>query len=137
MEEAGRVYNVHPPLQRRPRPVVLVEDVGTQKGRLQAPFIFEQRFGHVEEARLEVDGFAVGRGGAVVGELADVLGEAAAEVDEGSVLVQAGQDGGVQWVLGEGAYEEAEKTDARVWADGVGAALLDGEKSDGKRFRGV
>ncbi len=64
------------------------------------------------------------------------MGEAAAEVDEGGVLVQAGQDDGVQWVLGEGAYEEAEKANTRVWADGVGAALLDGEISDGKRFSG-
>lgn len=111
----------------------MVEDVGAQKGRLQTPFVFKQRFGHVEEARLDVDGFAVGRGGTVVGELTEVLREAAAEVDESGILVQASQDDGVQWVLGKGAYEEAEKTNARVWADGVGAALLDGEVSE--RFR--
>ena len=126
MEEAGRVDNVGLPLQSCPRLVVFIEDVGAQERRLQAPFVSEQRFAHVEEARLEVDGFAVGRGGAVVGELADVLGEAAAEVDEGGVLVQPGQDSRVDWVLGEGTYEGAEKTDARVWADGIGTAMLDG-----------
>lgn len=41
MKEAGPVNNVRLPLQRCPRPVILIEDVGAQKGRLQALFIFE------------------------------------------------------------------------------------------------
>ena len=99
MEEAGRKNNVRLPLQCRPRLIVFVEDIGTEERGLQSTIVSKQSFGNFKEPRFQIDGFAVVRGGTVVSELTDILGEAAAKVDEGGVLVETGQDGGVQRVL--------------------------------------
>ena len=78
MEEARRMDNVHPAPQRRPHLVLLVKNVGGLERGLQAAAIFEESLGEVEEAGLEVNGYAVACGGAVMGELANVLCETAA-----------------------------------------------------------
>ena len=108
--------------------IVFLENVSGKEVRFERVLIAEEIEAQVEEVLLQVAGVEGVGGGAVVDEFADVLGEAAAEVEEaGAVgwgLFEEEEDAGVASLGGDGHFEEAEHADARVGVAGPGFVSL-------------
>lgn len=104
------------------------EEVRDDEAAAEGAVVAEEVVAEVDEARFEVEAVEVPRGGAVGDEFAQVLREAAAEVEEGLrgvVGAEAGEDFGVEGVAAEAEVEEAVLADAGVRVDGEGAGALE------------
>lgn len=129
VEEGGGVDDVEGALQGREgaTPDGGGENVAGEEGGVEGGAVAEEVVAEVDEGGVEVGAVEVGGGDAGGDEGAEVLPEAAAEVEEevggGG---EEGEDGGVEGVLGDGEVEEAELPDAGVGRYAPGA-VADGE----------
>lgn len=133
MEEGGGVDDVEGAFQGREGgcPVGGGEDVAGEEVGVEGGAVAEEVVAESEEVGLEVGAVEVGGGHAGGDEGAEVLAEAAAEVEEevGGLRVRGGEEreeGRVEGVLGDGEVEEAELADAGVGRYAPGA-VADGE----------
>ena len=98
--------------------------------------VTEQGVAEVDEGLAQLGADEGGRGDAVNEELAEILAEAATEVEEerrgrrGGRLAQKGEDAWVGRVRGEGEVQEAVSADAWVRVDGPGALSLEETKRE-------
>lgn len=130
MQEQPQIHHVHLAIQTPQQQILLVQDIGGEEGALEPLPVPEEFEPQLHELAIEVGAVDVLGAGAVVHEFADVLGEAAAEVEEGGggVGAEAGDEGGVVGGEVDGEVEEEELPDARVGEDVPGFFALDGGK---------
>ncbi len=94
VQKQAHVHDVHLPVQPAQRQVPVVEDVGGEEGALERLAVAEEFEAELHELAVQVGAVDVLAAGAVADELADVLREAAAEVEEGVVRVAEARDEG-------------------------------------------
>ena len=125
VEEEAEVDDVHFAVEALEQEIALVEDVGGEEGALEALAVAEELVAELHEFAVEVGAVDVGARGAVGDELADILGEAAAEVEEGLVgVAQAGDEGRIVRGEVDGEVEEEELANAGVGVDVPGFFAL-------------
>ena len=127
MQEQPQVHDVHLSVEAPQREVVIVEDVRGEKGALERLPVAEEFEAELHELAVEVGAVDVLAGGAVGDEFADILGKAAAEVEEGlGGVAEAGDEGRIVGGEVDGEVEEEVLSDAGVRVDVPGfIALLD------------
>lgn len=127
VQEESHIDDVHLAIQAPQRKVVLIEDIGGEERALERLAVAEEFVPQLHELAVEVGAVDVLAFRTVRDELADVLREAAAEVEEGLVgVAEAVDEGGV--VRGEidGKVQEKELADAGVGVDVPGFFALEG-----------
>ena len=96
VQEETQIHHVHLAVQPPQQQILVVEDIGREEGALEALAVAEELVAEVHELAVEVGAVDVLAVGAVGDELADILAEATAEVEEGVVgIAEAGDEGGV------------------------------------------
>ena len=96
VQEETQIHHVHLAIQPLQQQILVVENIGREEGALEALAVAEELEAEVHEFAVEVGTVDVLAVGAIGDELADILAEAAAEVEEGVVgVAEAGDEGGV------------------------------------------
>ena len=125
MQEQAQVDDVHLAVQAPQQEVVVVQDVGGEKGTLEPLAVAEEFVAELHEFAVEVGAVDILARGAVGDEFADILGKAAAEVEEGlGGVAEAGDEGGVVGGEVDGQIEEEVLSDAGVGVDIPGFIAL-------------
>jgi hypothetical protein len=110
VEKESSVDDIHRPLQHfQSALLALIENVGRDEGSAQCILVKEEIVANVHKVGLEVGAVRVFGGRTIVNELAQVLGDTAAEVEEGGARLHAREDGGVRGSVWEGEIEEGEE----------------------------
>ena len=105
----------------------IIADVGWEECALERFAVAEEFVAELHELAVEVGAVDVLARAAVGDEFADVLGEAAAEVEEGLVgVAEAGDEGGIVGGEVDGQVEEEVLSDAGVGVDVPGFIALSG-----------
>lgn len=133
------MHDVHAGVQGHEQRVLgVIEDVGgRQQCALQSGAVTEEVVAEVDELGTDVGAVEVCGGCAVGDEFAEVLTEAAAEVEEGGAVLETGYEGGVVGGFGDAEVEETECADAGVGVDFPCTFALEGEESVGGAWHGA
>ena len=133
VEEEAEVDDVHFGVEAAQGQVAGVEDVGREEGGAQGAAVAEEGVAQLEELAVQVGAVEVLAPGAVGDELAHVLREAAAQVQEGVAgFAEAGDEGRVVGREVDGEVEEEELPDAGVGVDVPGLFALEGGGKNGR-----
>ena len=96
VQKQAQVHDIHLAVEATEQEVVVVEDVGREECALERFAVAEEFVAEFHELAVEIGAVDVLAVGTVRDEFADVLSEAAAELEEGLVEVaEAGDEGGV------------------------------------------
>lgn len=128
VQERADMHDVHAGVQGREQRVLsIIKDVGgRQKCALQSGAVAEEVVAEVDEVRADIGAVKVCGGCAVRDEFAEVLAEAASEVEEGGAVLETCYERGVIGGFGNTEVEETECADARVGINFPGTFALEG-----------
>lgn len=127
VQEKPQVNHIHLAVQAPEREVLVVEDVRGEERALERLAVAEELVAELHELAVQIGAVDVLAPGAVRHELADVLREAAAQVEQGvAVVAQAGDERRVVGGEVDGQVQEEELPDAGVGVDVPGFFALRG-----------
>lgn len=115
MKQAVRVDDVNLPLQLRKAGRLTQKTARDERSIPHAGAVTEQVVSQIDKIRFEVETIQRPGRDPVEGQLAELLPEAAARVQEGVVFLgETGQDGGIEWMLLQREVQEPELAYAGV-----------------------
>ena len=128
VEEGGGVDDVHVSFEfRKSFPLIAIpvaKDITTEEFGLYPIPVLEELVAEISVLRAEICAVEIRGGSACSNKRADVLPEAAAEIEKGVGILETRDHGVEERVDGYGKIEEAELADARVRVNGPCAVTL-------------